>query len=165
MQINELIAELKSEAAITRRFLERVPADRLDWRPHDKSNTVGQLALHIASVPMGITKAAEMDAAPTPDFSKGFTQPASLEAVLSKHDEAVGYALAQLPAMADKLDKTWTATSGSQTLMSIPRSAMLRSLLLNHWIQHRGQLGVYLRLLGAKVPASYGPSADESPFG
>ncbi|HEX8914066.1 MAG TPA: DinB family protein [Humisphaera sp.] len=167
MIADAFLSEFEHEAKTTRRFLERVPADRLDWRPHPKSMTVGQLALHIASVPGGIASAATQDSIPAPDFSKGMPQPATLDEVLAAHDASVATVRKVLPTIGDhRMGGTWTATApDGKPVMSMPRSGVIRMIMLNHWIQHRGQLGVYLRLLGAKVPYSYGPSGDESPFG
>jgi uncharacterized damage-inducible protein DinB len=161
-----MLSEFEHEAKTTRRFLERVPADQLDWRPHPKSMTVGQLALHIAKVPAGIVTMATHDTVPAPDFSKPNAQPTTVAEILDAHDASVVKVRATLPTFTDEaMAKMWSATVDGKPVMSMPRSAVLRMILLNHWIQHRGQLGVYLRLLGQKVPYSYGPSGDESPFG
>jgi uncharacterized damage-inducible protein DinB len=159
------LAEFLHEAKTTRRFLERLPADKLAWRAHEKSRTAGQLALHIASVPGGVIQMAAADPARAPDFSRPNPQPATVEEILTAHDESVATVRNVLPTFTDvAMAATWRALGpDGKEVMVVPRAAFLRSILLNHWIQHRGQFGVYLRLVGAKVPTSYGPSGDEAP--
>ena len=160
-----LLTEFETELATTRRFIERVPADRLMWKPHEKSMTAGQLALHIAQVPMNVLQMSMADAASPPDFSKGFEQPASLVAVVQTLDHTAAYVRQTLPGIPDqRMAQTFSMVLAGKTLMAMPRAAFLRSVMFNHWYHHRGQLGVYLRLTGASVPVSYGPSGDESPF-
>jgi uncharacterized damage-inducible protein DinB len=159
-----LLAEFEQELGTTRKFLERVPEERLTWRPHEKSMTVGQLALHIAQTPEGVLRLTEPDEAAPPDFNAGRPQPATLREVLDTLDHSAAYLRQTLPAMDDRrMSKTFQVVQGGRTLMSLPRAAFLRSIMLNHWYHHRGQLGVYLRLLGTAVPSSYGPSGDEMP--
>jgi uncharacterized damage-inducible protein DinB len=159
-----LLTEFEQELVTTRRFLERVPEDRLAWRPHEKSMTVGQLALHIAQVPAGVLRLSEPDEAAAPDFSAGRPQPETLGEVLAALDDSARQVRQSLPAIDDgRMRDMFTVVQGGRTLLSLPRLAFLRSIMLNHWYHHRGQLGVYLRLLGAAVPSSYGPSGDEAP--
>jgi uncharacterized damage-inducible protein DinB len=159
-----LLAELEQEATITRPFLERLPANKLSWRPHEKSMTLGQLALHIARVPGGICTMAQADEVPAPDFAAPNPQPQSQEEVLTAFDQSIATARELLPQLDDAaMGRTWSATVEDKPVLSMPRAAMLRAILLNHWYQHRGQLGVYLRLLDVPVPSTYGPSADEPP--
>jgi uncharacterized damage-inducible protein DinB len=159
-----LLAELEQEAKITRPFLERLPADKLTWRPHAKSMTLGQLALHIARVPGGICGMAQADQVPAPDFAKPNPEPQSRDEVLAAFDQSIASARELLPKLDDEaMGRTWSATVGDKPVLSMPRAAMLRGILLNHWYQHRGQLGVYLRMLDVPVPSTYGPSADEIP--
>ena len=159
-----LLAEFEQELGATRKFLERVPEDRLTWRPHEKSMTAGQLALHIAQSPEGVLRMAQSDEAAPPDFSSGRQQPATLREVLEALDQGAAYLRQTLPTIDDnRMRETFRVVQGGRTLMSLPRVAFLRSIMLNHWYHHRGQLGVYLRLLGATVPSSYGPSGDEMP--
>ncbi len=158
------LAEFEQEAKTTRKFLERIPADKLNWRPHEKSMTAGQLALHIAAAPGSIAELAVKDEETAPDFNRPNPQPTSVEEILKAHEESVSKVRRILPSFDDaRMQKTWSATVNGKPVMSLPRVAFLRSILLNHWYHHRGQLGVYLRLLGTKVPSSYGPSADELP--
>lgn len=159
-----LLAEFEQEAQITRKFLERLPNDQLEWRPHPKSMTAGQLALHIAEVPGQVLKMSEFDEAPPPNFGGANPQPASTQAVLDALEASIAAVRAGLPTVSDeRMLATWRLSVNGKELLAMPRAAFLRSIMLNHWYQHRGQFGVYLRLLGAKVPSSYGPSGDEMP--
>lgn len=159
-----LIHEVEHEAATTRRFLEQLPADALGWKPHEKSMTAGQLALHIASIPGSIARMAEADEAPPPNSDRAFPEPSTVEEVLVAHDESVAGALASLEQMDDtRMGVTWSLMVNGQPMMSMPRAALYRTVMCNHLYHHRGQFGVYLRLLGATVPSAYGPSADEVP--
>jgi uncharacterized damage-inducible protein DinB len=156
-----MLEEFEGELATTRRFLERVPEDRLTWRPHEKSMTTGQLALHVAEVPAGVLQMALEDVAAPPDLSVR-EQPDDLRTVLDALDRSADFVRGALPAIDDaRMQVTYRIVQDGQTLMSLPRAAFLRAIMLNHWYHHRGQLGVYLRLLGASVPSSYGPSGDE----
>jgi uncharacterized damage-inducible protein DinB len=157
-----MLAEFEQEAKTTRKFLEQVPPNKLAWKPHEKSHTAGELALHIATVPTGVLQSALADQSPLPDFNTLFKQPQTLGEVLTALDQSINFVRKELPKLDDaRLQQTWSGTTNGQPVVSMPRSEFLRFIMLNHWIHHRGQLGVYLRLLGAKVPSSYGPSADE----
>lgn len=157
-----LLAEFEQEAKTTRKFLERIPENQLAWKAHPKSNSIGQLALHMATVPGSVLKLSLPDEPILPDFSKPWTQPKTVKEILTALDEHIAIVRAELPKIADeRMHKTWTAMKDGKPVLSMPRVAMLRFIMLNHWYQHRGQLGVYLRLLGASVPSSYGPSGDE----
>jgi len=164
MTIEELAQEFEQEAATTRRVLARVPSDKLGWGPHQKSMTVGRLAMHIASAPAAISSWPLEDS-----FTfKGdhAPDPTSTDEILAIHDKGVETVKANLRTIGDAgLGRMWTASARGQTLMTLPKGALLRSLLMNHIYHHRGQLTVYLRLLNIPVPPVYGPSADESPFG
>lgn len=160
-----LLTEFEAELQTTRKFLERVPSDRLTWRPHDKSMTAGQLGLHIAQVPKMVLTMTMQDQVAPPDFGSGNEQPANSAAVMSALDETASFVRDTLPKVSDhRMSQTFTVVAGDKTLFAAPREMFLRSIMFNHWYHHRGQLGVYLRLLGASVPSSYGPSGDESPF-
>jgi uncharacterized damage-inducible protein DinB len=157
-----MLAEFEHEAATTRKFLERIPRDKLTWKPHEKSHTIGELGHHIAIVPGGVVRGAQLDEAPLPDFGTLFKQPASVDEILTNHQKSIETVRELLPTFTDaRLATNWTGMRDGKPLMTMPKGTFLRMILLNHWIQHRGQLGVYLRLTGAKVPASYGPSGDE----
>jgi uncharacterized damage-inducible protein DinB len=161
--ISMMIQELDQEAGTTERVLDRVPDDRLTWKPHETAWTIGQLALHTAIVPGALAEVASRSPFPLPEF----TQPSpatSAELVPALHN-SVAKAKSILRGMSDAdLQKTWTAVRGDQVVLALPVAAVLRSLMLNHWYHHRGQLAVYLRQLGIRVPSIYGPSGDENPF-
>ena len=159
-----LLEEFEREIDTTRRFLERIPEDRLTWQPHEKSMTAGQLALHIARIPAGVLNLVQVEEAIAPDFNRAQPQPSSRGEVLKVLDESAAAVRQKLPAIDDRrMRETFKVVQAGRTLMAMPRHVFLRSILLNHWYHHRGQLGVYLRLLGAKVPSSYGPSGHELP--
>jgi uncharacterized damage-inducible protein DinB len=158
-----LLQELEQEAQTTRRVLERVPGDRLAWKPHDRSMSLGQLALHVASVPGAIAEISQISPFPVPKFE----QPAatSVAELIPALDQSLSKARAILRTLGDAdLAKTWRVMDGDREVMALPVGAVLRSIMLNHWYHHRGQLSVYLRQVGARVPSIYGPSADENPF-
>ena len=160
-----LLAEFEQELRTTRKFLERVPEARLAWRPHEKSMTAGQLALHIAQVPAGVLKLSLADEATAPDFRAGRQQPQTPREVLDALDGSAAFVRQTLQTVDDGwMRSTFKVVQNGRTLMAMPRRDFLRAIMLNHWYHHRGQLGVYLRLLGVAVPSSYGPSGDESPF-
>lgn len=163
--VHELLQELEQEAPATRRVLARVPAERFDWQPHERSMSMGQLANHLAGLPRGIVFAALQ-----PSFDPGAlpspAAPASAEELLATFDAAMEYARATLGGMPDAdLAIPWKVMRGEKVVMTMPRGAVLRTILLNHSYHHRGQLTVYLRLNGIPLPSVYGPSADEPPFG
>lgn len=158
-----ILQEFDNEAKTTRRVLERVPTDKLDWKPHPKSMALGVLALHIAGSPAVIAGWAAQDETA---FAGDKTPPPSSTAeILAVHDAGVKTVKETLGKIGDEgLKKMWKATSGGNTLMTMPKASLVRSVVLNHWYHHRGQLSVYLRLLDVPVPSIYGPSADENPF-
>src|SRR6187551_2674435 len=162
--IETLLQELEQEAQTTRRVLERVPDAELGWKPHPKSMSLGQLALHIATVPGGV---AQIAARPGLDTPPEFVQPAAQTAaeLVPALEQSLAQARTLLGGMDDRQAmEMWTLKSGDQVLMSMPRAALLRAIMLNHWYHHRGHLSVYLRQLYVLVPSIYGPSADENPF-
>jgi uncharacterized damage-inducible protein DinB len=160
-----LLQELEMEAATTRRVLERIPDDHLSWRPAAKSRTLGELAHHIAVNPGSVCAMAAQNPAGPPDFKQADPVPATVAEVLATLDASMAQARQLLGAMSDSdLLETWRMTAGGHDVMVMPRMALLRAVLLNHWYHHRGQLSVYLRQVGAPVPSIYGPSADENPF-
>jgi len=159
-----MLAEFEQEQAVTRRFVERVPRDKLVWRPHEKSMTAGQLVLHIAEAPEGVLRMALLDVFEPPNVDAR-QSPRDLDEVLATFDRCVAYVRQTLPTIDDaRMHAPLRVEIAGKTVMTLPRVVFLRAILLNHWYHHRGQLGVYLRLLGAKVPAAYGPSGDEQPF-
>lgn len=156
-----MLSEFEQELDTTRRFLVRLPEDKLTWRPHEKSMTAGQLALHLAQLSAGVLHLAMQEKATPPDFSTR-QQPARLREVLDELEHSAAYVRRTLPTIDDdRMGGLFQVVQDGRTLLALPRAAFLRSIMLNHWYHHRGQLAVYLRLLGAAVPSSYGPSADE----
>ena len=163
--IDGMLAELEQEAHTTRRVLERVPNNQLAWRPHQKSRTLGELALHVATVPGGVAQlAASPSPAQVPQFGDA-PSPTSASELIPALDESIAKAKTILGGMDDaRLMEMWRLMRGERELFTIPRVAFLRSIMLNHWYHHRGQLSVYLRELDVPIPSIYGPSADENPF-
>jgi uncharacterized damage-inducible protein DinB len=160
---DSMLAEFEVQAAVTQRFLERLPEDKLTWKPHQRSLSAGQLAYHIAAVPGAVVRLVSNNPAQA-DGAFPFPQPASREEVLAKFEESIVTARELLPAFDDKaMTETWRMMAGEQEVLSMPRAAFLRDVMLSHWYQHRGQFSVYLRLLDLPVPSSWGPSADEPP--
>lgn len=163
--VTPMLHEFRSEVAITKRVLDRVPADKLLWKPHTKSMTLGQLAGHIAAIPGRISRMAQQDSF---DVLKGSfvpPQPDSLEEILSTLEQGVRDAEQILLGMTEEqLAGTFRLMKGDRELFRQPRSGILRTIMLNHWYHHRGQLSVYLRLLEVPLPVIYGRSADTDPF-
>jgi len=161
--VDAFLAEIEQEAQTTRRVLERVPGDKLSWKPHTKSMSLGQLAMHVATTPGGVAQILANDTFDMPSFE----QPAAKSAaeLIPALEESVRTARQVVGSFDDqKAMGTWKLVQNGKELMVAPRVALLRSIMLNHWYHHRGQLSVYLRLLNVAVPSIYGPSADENPF-
>jgi uncharacterized damage-inducible protein DinB len=158
-----LIAEFTREVESTRRVLDRVPEDRLTWKPHPKSMSLGQLAMHVAGVPGGVTTLLRELVAEVPIVP--LTEAASRAEILNTLEWSVVTVNNALTTWGDDgLHADWRMTLKGETLLAMPRIDMVRSTVLNHWYHHRGELIVYLRLLDVPIPAIYGPSADENPF-
>lgn len=161
-----LAAEFGHETANTRRFLERVPWEKADWRPHPKSMPLGNLAVHLASLHAWAQAVVADDGLDLASFAaRGFSPPAihSRDALLAYFDETVAAAGRAIGGASDEvLGQIWTLRQGERVIMSLPKAAVLRSMVLSHSIHHRAQLGVYLRLNDIPVPGVYGPSADEA---
>ncbi|HJQ35229.1 MAG TPA: DinB family protein [Pyrinomonadaceae bacterium] len=159
-----LAAELRQEAKTTRRILERVPEGSFDWKPHEKSMSLGRLAGHVAELPSLIAPALTQDEL---NFASGAYKPfvpTSTAELLERFDQTVNAAVELLDGQTDeRMSEQWRLGSGDQTFFTGPRVAAVRVLALNHVVHHRGQLSVYLRLLDVPVPSIYGPSADEMP--
>ena len=158
-----MLGEFETQAPITRKFLERLPEDKLTWKPHEKSMTAGQLALHLAVVPASVVKFVKNNPAQV-QTSFNSPQPASRAEILKAFDEsvvAVRHLLLEFDDAAMK--ESWHLMAGEKELFAQPRGQFVRDVMLSHWYQHRGQLSVYLRILNVPVPASWGPSADEPP--
>ncbi len=159
-----LLPEFDHEMATARTVIERVPADKFGYKPHEKSMSMGTLAGHIAEMPAWVVPTLAQDSLDIAGY-----QPPSLASpaeVLAKFDANVAAARAALAAAADDaFFKNWSLKNGDKTLMTMPKIAVVRTFVLNHVIHHRGQLSVYLRLNNLSVPSIYGPSADEGSMG
>jgi uncharacterized damage-inducible protein DinB len=164
MPITELLLrEFDLEMSKTKTTLERVPKEKWDWKPHEKSGTLGWMAGHVATLPRFMTA---VSTGPDYELSKGGSpkveKDADLLGLFAKVSEEARQAVA---ALSDaQLDETWSLKRNGQTLFAGPRYDMLRGMCFNHLIHHRGQLTMYLRDLDVSVPPLYGPSADENPF-
>ncbi len=158
-----LAAELEREAAVTRRLLERVPGDRLDWQPHARSMTLGRLTGHIAELAFwgrATLERPQVDLAEDPD-RRGATAE-SVDRLLVEFDRNLAGFQEALGACSDEqLLEPWRLVRGEQVIFAAPRVAALRGFVLSHMIHHRGQLSVYLRLLDVPLPQIYGPTADD----
>jgi uncharacterized damage-inducible protein DinB len=166
MLTESILQEFEQESATTRRVLERVPEDRLTWKPHAKSMSLGTLALHIASGPGLLSEWALQDNVALSGDMESAPEATSTADVLAAHDESVTKTKAALSQLGDAgMMADWKLTTKEgATIVGMPKAALVRTIILNHMYHHRGQLSVYLRLLDVPVPAIYGPSADENPF-
>jgi uncharacterized damage-inducible protein DinB len=162
--IEGMLAELEHEAETTRRVLERVPENHLSWRPHPKSMSLGQLALHVATVPGNVAELAALPGlAEPPQFVQAEARTAA--ELLPALDDSLVRARGALGGFDDgAMGATWRLSVDGREVMAVPRAGFVRAVMLNHWYHHRGQLLVYLRLLDVPVPSVYGPTADENPF-
>ena len=159
--IEGLLAELEQEAETTRRVLARIPHAHLSWKPHPKSMSLGQLALHVATVPGNVAELAAMDTVPVPpNFIQA--EASSAAELVPALAESVARARRALGGFDDaKMGAMWRLQRGGADIMAMPRVAFVRAIMLNHWYHHRGQLTVYLRELDVPLPQIYGPTADE----
>ena len=161
--VDSILMEIEQEAKVTQRVLDRVPGDKLAWKPHPKSYSLGQLAMHLAA---GQGRLAEILSKDTHEIGNiTQPQPESKKEILEAFSQGTATALGTLKKLNDsQLMAIWTLTRSGKVLLSAPRIGVIRSILMNHFYHHRGQLSVYLRLLDVPVPSIYGPSADENPF-
>jgi uncharacterized damage-inducible protein DinB len=162
--IDPLLLEFDRECASTRKCLERLPADTLSWKPHEKSMTLGQLAGHVATIPAWIGGTLLADGF---DLAAGMDRPPvdTPEGILAAFEAASKQAKTAMAQLDDeKAMGEWTLSNKGQAIFAMPRIALVRTILLNHLYHHRGQLTVYMRLLDLPVPGIYGPSADDNPF-
>ena len=157
-----LLPEFDQEMASTRKMLERVPEDKLDYKPHEKSMSLGRLAAHVAELPGWGKTTLETESLNLDMANYKPWVPATRQELLDGFDKNVREARDRLTAATDEdFGKTWTLTAGKNTIFSMPRVAVFRASVLSHLIHHRAQLGVYLRLNDVEIPGMYGPSADE----
>ena len=166
MPLNQaLLPELDHEMAGTRKTLERVPDDKLAWKPHEKSFSMGELATHLAEMPSWASVTLDQDSFDVnPPGGSTYQRPklGSRKEILELFDKNLVAAREALRKATDEqLMKPWSLLNGGKVTMTMPRLAVFRSFIMSHNIHHRAQLGVYLRLNNVAVPALYGPSADE----
>jgi uncharacterized damage-inducible protein DinB len=156
-----LYGDFAAEHAATRRFLERYPDGQGEWRPHEKSRTLAQLATHVADIVNRGTLVLETDGmelaarTPLPPMDSRQALLAHFESGLARF--TAGLAAADL----DQLGQPWALRQGGRVIVEHPRRILLRQMMMSHLVHHRAQLGVYYRLLGVAVPGAYGPSADD----
>jgi len=163
--LDSMIEELTASFPVTRRVLERVPADQLDWRPHPRGMTLGQLAVHVAAIPLNVARMGKQSVVDVQTVDFSVSQPESHGAIMTNFDESRAQAADVLRSYDQQLlDTPIRFVNGQQELMVLPRDQMVRHIVLNHLYHHRGQLCTYLRALGCQVPAVFGNSADENPF-
>ena len=157
-----MVPEFDHEFAETRKALERVPEDKLGWKPHDKSYTLGRLAGHLAELPEWMGPTVKMDLLDFDEMEYEPFEPSSRKELLARFDAGVAEAREILAgASAETMMEDWSMKYGGEITMTMPKAAVIRSFILSHNIHHRAQLGVYLRLLDVPVPGHYGPTADE----
>ncbi len=161
--IDTMIQELQWESVNTRRVLERVPDDKLGWKPHDRSMSMGQLASHIAESLGWAAVTVSSEELDLPANWAPFVATSSAE-LMAKFDDGLASSLEAMAGCSDELMLgEWRLLFGGQVMLQMPRVHVMRSMVLNHIVHHRAQLCVYLRLNDIPVPAIYGPSADELP--
>lgn len=163
--VTPMLEELRVEAQTTKRVLARVPGEKLSWRPHPKSMSLGQLALHVATIPGNLATMAQLSEFDASQANFEPPAPHDLAEIHAALAQSLRTAETSLSHMSDESAlANWRLTLRDQELFTMPRIGMLRSLMMNHWYHHRGQLSVYLRMLDVPVPIIYGRSADENPF-
>ena len=168
MKLTEFyLSELDREVERSRRALVQVPEGKYDWKPHDKSMIFGYLADMVATMPSWVAMEVtldELDVAPTEGSTTKQAPKDTSAALLEALDKTAADARAALEKTTDEhLMTSWRLLAGGQVVMETPRHVVIQDTI-NHWAHHRGQMTVYLRLMGAKVPAIYGPSADDNSF-
>jgi len=163
-----LLPEFDHEMANTRKTLERVPDDKWDWKPHEKSTAMGGIATHLTNITIWAIYTIDQDSidlAPEGKPLPGAELVKSQAELLALFDTNVAKARAAIAGASDAdLSRPWTLMANGKTILTMPKIAVLRSFIMNHMIHHRAQLGVYLRLNDLPVPSIYGPSADEASF-
>lgn len=163
--LTAMVNEIRNETVATKRLLERVPEDKLSWKPHPKAMSLGQLAFHVAVIPKAISQLSQLPGFDASQANFEPPHPSSVSEILGTLDSSIAAAEEYLSGVSDtSATETWRLTSKGKEVFAIPRVEMLRSIMLNHWYHHRGQLSVYLRILEVPIPVIYGRSADEDPF-
>ncbi|MCM4169618.1 hypothetical protein KCTC52924_00402 [Arenibacter antarcticus] len=160
MELQELlIPELKHEVAITEKFLKRIPKDKLDWSPHEKSMTLKELGSHLAEIPSWVIGTMVHDEMTMDKYVPQIKN--TVDEMVKTLNATTEEAINSLKVPNEEYNKNWKMIQGGKTIMEMPKYQVLRAVVLNQLPHHRAQLGVYLRLLNQSVPATYGPSADE----
>ena len=162
--VDALLPEFDHEMTVTRKLLERVPDDKFEWKPHPKSMTLGQLAQHVATLPMWGSMTLNQV-----ELDLGGSQPlqpmTSRAELLAFFDQNVAVTRAALVGRSDsEMMVPWALKRDGQTIFSMPRAGVWRGFVMSHLIHHRAQLSVYLRMNDVPIPSMYGPSADEGAF-
>jgi uncharacterized damage-inducible protein DinB len=161
--IEPLLMEMENEAVATRRLLERVPNDKLGWKPHEKARSLGELAVHIAQTQKNVSSMIQ-GSSYEPRMQKE-TVPATSAEIVALFDECTSSAKQLLGGMSDEdLLSSWSLLREGRPIFSMPKAGVIRMIVLNHVYHHRGQLSMYLRQLDVLLPSIYGPTADENPF-
>jgi uncharacterized damage-inducible protein DinB len=159
-----LLTELQQESATTRRLLERLPEGAFSWKPHEKSMSMGHLAVHIARLLQLLNSVLNQDDYDIASSGFGMMEPDSRAGILDLFDRALDAAGETLKKQPDeRLLALWRMRNGEQVIFQMPRTSVIRTMILNHITHHRGQLSVYLRLQNVPLPPIYGPTADETP--
>lgn len=162
--IDPILNEFKAESPAIRRILERVPTDKLTWKPHEKSRTLGQLALHVANLPGMAAKIIDADEF-SPSVGGAPTHINSADEIVAAFEKNAAIFEERVSKLTDEAAQgSWRMVVGGKELLRMTKLGALRRNVLNHLYHHRGQLSVYLRLLDIPVPMVYGPTADENPF-
>ncbi len=163
--VDSMIQELDFEVDTTRRVLERVPRDNLEWQPHPKSFSIGKMAMHVATIPGMFARLLAEDYVDFAEWDFESTDPNPAVDLIALMEESVADAKEWLASVDDEQAfAIWRGAVEGNEVAAAPRIAVIRTMIFNHLYHHRGQLCVYLRLLDIPVPAIYGPSADENPF-
>lgn len=157
-----LTREIEHEGSQTKRVLERIPMDFFTWKPHGKSKEIGELALHVAQIPVWASRIVTLPGVNIDTMVREIPDIKTSYDLVLASERAVQQAVDDLQKATDEdMMAVWTLKKGEHTVFSLPRVAAIRAMAMNHLIHHRGQLTVYLRLLDIPVPGIYGPSADE----
>ncbi|MDX1364146.1 DinB family protein [Arenibacter latericius] len=160
MELYELfIPELKHEVAITEKFLKRIPKDKLDWKPHEKSMSLKELGSHLAEIPSWVIATMVEDEMIMDKYVPPINE--TIDEMVKVLNATTEEAVKSLQVSNEEYHKNWKMIMGGKTVMEMPKYQVLRGMVFNQLPHHRAQLGVYLRLLNLSVPATYGPSADE----
>jgi uncharacterized damage-inducible protein DinB len=157
-----MIREIEHEGSQTKKILERIPIDKFDWKPHEKSRAIGALAIHVAQLPSWTSRALATSDFDMATMNRQVPEINTANDLVKISETNIQKAIEDLQKASDEEMMTmWTFRRGEQVIFTLPRAAVIRSMAMNHLIHHRGQLSVYLRLLNIPVPGMYGPSADE----